>query len=135
MRKLGLKDAFALARIIKIAGIRDEIVAFGYEVRERQKAAEAAKNENDEKGEAALELSTERAGFEFIITIITSIADEKAEQLFYKLYADIKQNTTPEEVSMYDLATIKTDIQALVEQNDLKSFFRSASALMSKLQV
>ena len=134
MRKLGLKDAFALARIIKIAGIRDEIVAFGYEVRERQKAAEAAKNENDEKGEAALELSTERAGFEFIITIITSIADERAEQLFYKLYADIKQNTTPEEVSMYDLATIKADIQALVEQNDLKSFFKSASALMSKLQ-
>ena len=134
MRKLGLKDAFALARIIKIAGIRDEIVAFGYEVRERQKAAEAAKNENDEKSEAALELSTERAGFEFIITIITSIADERAEQLFYKLYADIKQNTTPEEVSMYDLATIKADIQALVEQNDLKSFFRSASALMSKLQ-
>lgn len=137
MRKLGLKDAFALARIIKVAGIRDEIVAFGYEVRERQKAAEAAKNQNDEKsekGEVALELSTERAGFEFIITIITSIADERAEQLFYKLYADIKQNTTPEEVSMYDLATIKADIQALVEQNDLKSFFRSASALMSKLQ-
>lgn len=134
MRKLGLKDAFALARIIKIAGIRDEIVAFGYEVRERQKAAEAAKNENGEKSETALELSTERAGFEFIITIITSIADERAEQLFYKLYADIKQNTTPEEVSMYDLATIKADIQALVEQNDLKSFFRSASALMSKLQ-
>ena len=134
MRKLGLKDAFALARIIKIAGIRDEIVSFGYEVRERQKVAEAAKNENGGKSETALELSAERAGFEFIITIITSIADERAEQLFYKLYADIKQNTTPEEVSMYDLATIKTDIQALVEQNDLKSFFRSASALMSKLQ-
>lgn len=134
MRKLGLRDAFALARIIKVAGIRDEIVAFGYEVRERQKAIEAAQKENDEQNEATLELSTERAGFEFIVTIITSIADERAEQLFYKLYADIKQNTTPEEVSMYDLATIKTDIQALVEQNDLKSFFRSASALMSKLQ-
>ena len=134
MRKLGLKDAFAIARIIKIAGIRDEIVSFGYEVRERQKAAEAAKKGKDEKSESALELSTERAGFEFIITIITSIADERAEQLFYKLYADIKQNTTPEEVSMYDLATIKADTQALVEQNDLKSFFKSASALMSKLQ-
>jgi len=134
MRKLGLKDAFALARIIKIAGIRDEIVAFGYEVRERQKAAEAAKNENDEKGEAALELSTERAGFEFIITIITSIADERAEQLFYKLYADIKQDVTPEEVSLYDFETIKTDVSELVKKNDLKSFFRSASALMSKLQ-
>lgn len=134
MRKLGLKDAFALARIIKIAGIRDEIVSFGYEVRERQKAAEAAKNENDEKGETALELSAERAGFEFIITIITSIADERAEQLFYKLYADIKQDVTPEEVSLYDFETIKTDVSELVKKNDLKSFFRSASALMSKLQ-
>lgn len=134
MRKLGLKDAFALARIIKIAGIRDEIVSFGYEVRERQKVAEAAKNENGGKSETALELSTERAGFEFIITIITSIADERAEQLFYKLYADIKQDVTPEEVSLYDFETIKTDVSELVKKNDLKSFFRSASALMSKLQ-
>lgn len=134
MRKLGLKDAFALARIIKIAGIRDEIVSFGYEVRERQKAVEAAKNKNDGKSETALELSTERTGFEFIITIITSIADERAEQLFYKLYADIKQDVTPEEVSLYDFETIKTDVSELVEKNDLKSFFRSASALMSKLQ-
>lgn len=134
MRKLGLKDAFALARIIKIAGIRDEIVSFGYEVRERQKVAEAAKNENGGKSETALELSAERAGFEFIITIITSIADERAEQLFYKLYADIKQDVTPEEVSLYDFETIKTDVSKLVKKNDLKSFFRSASALMSKLQ-
>lgn len=134
MRKLGLKDAFALARIIKIAGIRDEIVSFGYEVRERQKVAEAAKNENGGKSETALELSAERAGFEFIITIITSIADERAEQLFYKLYADIKQDVTPEEVSLYDFETIKIDVSELVEKNDLKSFFRSASALMSKLQ-
>lgn len=134
MRKLGLKDAFALARIIKIAGIRDEIVSFGYEVRERQKVVEAAKNKNDGKSETALELSTERTGFEFIITIITSIADERAEQLFYKLYADIKQDVTPEEVSLYDFETIKTDVSELVEKNDLKSFFRSASALMSKLQ-
>ena len=134
MRKLGLKDAFALARIIKIAGIRDEIVSFGYEVRERQKVAEAAKNENGGKSETALELSAERAGFEFIITIITSIADERAEQLFYKLYADIKQDVTSEEVSLYDFETIKTDVSELVKKNDLKSFFRSASALMSKLQ-
>ena len=134
MRKLGLKDAFALARIIKIAGIRDEIVSFGYEVRERQKVAEAAKNENGGKSETALELSAERAGCEFIITIITSIADERAEQLFYKLYADIKQDVTPEEVSLYDFETIKTDVSELVKKNDLKSFFRSASALMSKLQ-
>lgn len=134
MRKLGLKDAFALARIIKIAGIRDEIVSFGYEVRERQKVAEAAKNENGGKSETVLELSAERAGFEFIITIITSIADERAEQLFYKLYADIKQDVTPEEVSLYDFETIKTDVSELVKKNDLKSFFRSASALMSKLQ-
>ena len=134
MRKLGLKDAFALARIIKIAGIRDEIVSFGYEVRERQKVAEAAKNKNGGKSETALELSAERAGFEFIITIITSIADERAEQLFYKLYADIKQDVTPEEVSLYDFETIKTDVSELVKKNDLKSFFRSASALMSKLQ-
>ena len=136
MRKLGLKDAFAFARILKTAGIRDEIVSFGYEVRKRQSAIEAAakQSENGESQKETLELGAERTGFEFIITVITAISDEKAENLFYKLYADIKQDVTPEEVSLYDFETIKTDVSELVEKNDLKSFFRSASALMSKLQ-
>ena len=47
------------------------------------------------------------------------------------VYADLK-GVTPEEVGMYGLETLKADIKELIEQNDLKSFFNSASALISK---
>ena len=69
MRKLGLKDAFALARIIKAANIRDEIAAFGLEVRELQKAEKSA--------------NVEEIGIKFLITVATAISDEKIEKQFY----------------------------------------------------
>lgn len=117
MRKLGLKDAFALARIIKSANIRDEIAAFGLEVRELQKAEKSA--------------NVEEIGIKFLITVATAISDEKIEKQFYKLYADVK-GVEADEIAMYDISTIKADITELVEVNDLKSFFNSLSALMSK---
>lgn len=117
MRKLGLKDAFALARIIKAADLRDEIAAFGLEVRELQKAEKPA--------------NVEEIGIKFLITVATSISDEKIENQFYKLYADVK-GAKADEIGMYDISTIRADITELVEINDLKSFFNSLSALMSK---
>ncbi len=117
MRKLGLKDAFALARIIKAADLRDEIAAFGLEVRELQKSDKSA--------------NVEEIGIKFLITVATSISDEKIENQFYKLYADVK-GAKADEIGMYDISTIRADITELVEINDLKSFFNSLSALMSK---
>ena len=147
MRKLGLKDAFALARIIKSANIRDEIAAFGLEVRELQKAEKSANVEEkaeksanvEEKAEksanveekAEKSVNVEEIGIKFLITVATSISDGKIEKQFYKLYADVK-GVEADEIGMYDISTIRADITELVEINDLKSFFNSLSALMSK---
>ena len=114
MRKLGLKDAFALARIIKAANLRDEIIRFAEDIRTRKEKTDA-----------------ESVGLEFFVTLIESVADEAVEQKIFALYADLK-GVTPEEVGMYGLETLKADIKELIEQNDLKSFFNSASALISK---
>ena len=114
MRKLGLKDAFSLARIIKAAGIRKEITDFAEIVR-----GDAKKQD------------LEAIGLEFFIVLIESVSDESTERKIYELYADIK-GVTPEEVSMLGFAEIKADIAELMEVNDLKSFFSSLSALMSK---
>ena len=111
MRKLGLKDAFFLGRIIKAANLRDEIIAFAKEVT-------AGK-------------TTEEIGFEFIVTLITSISDPKAEKMIYELYADIK-GVDPAEVPLYDLATLKADFKTIAEENDLADFFNSALPLISK---
>ena len=111
MKKLALRHAFALARIIKAADIRSEVVAFASEFREGKDVNEV--------------------GMEFILTMIQAAADETVEKKIYQLYADLK-GTNADEVADYDLETVKTDMKKLIEQNDLKSFFNSVSALMSK---
>lgn len=118
MRKLGIKDAFSVARIIKAADIKQEIVTFANQISERKKLGE--------------KLKVEDVGIEFFVTIITSVSSKEVENQFYELYADLK-GVTPDEVSSYELGTVKADIKQLIETNDLKNFFQSASYLNSKM--
>lgn len=111
MKKLALKHAFLLARIIKAANIRAEIVRFASEIQSGKSADEV--------------------GMEFIVTMIQAAADENVEKKIYELYAELK-DVKPEEISEYDFATVKADMKALVAENNLKDFFQSVSALMSK---
>lgn len=117
MRKLGLKDAWALARIINKANIKDDIIAFANEIYIRQQSGK--------------KLNVEDVGLEFVITLITSMSSESVENQFYKLYADVK-GTTVEDVAVTDFSTLKSDIKTIISENDLKSFFQSLSGLMSK---
>lgn len=113
MKKLALKHAFMLARIIKAANIRAEIVKFAEELQTGK--------------------TVDEIGLEFAVVMVQAAADEKAERKIYELYADLKGPLVPpEEVAEYDFATVKADVKALIEENDLKSFFQSVSALMSK---
>lgn len=121
MRKLALKDAFALARIIKTAGIRKEIIVFANEISNEQKEAEQ---------ESGLSF-VEKVGFDFFLLLTEACCEERIEKKIYSLYADIK-GITPEDIAVLSFAEIKSDIRELVETNDLQSFFSSLSALMSK---
>lgn len=111
MRKLALKDAFTIARILKAANLREAVVEF-------------AKQYNAQKG-------VNEIGFEFILTLISSISDPAPEKMIYRFYADLK-GVEPEEVEYYGLETLKADYKELVELNDLKSFFNFALPLISK---
>lgn len=145
MRKLGLLDAFAVARIIKAANLQKEVADFGMDVKrrqeeaERRKAARAAEMEakQDEIATEAeqdeLALSAEQIGLEAFVTIISNCATEEVERRVYELYASIK-GAKPDEVKYYDLTTIREDFKELVELNNLKDFFALVSASMSKLR-
>ncbi len=145
MRKLGLLDAFAVARIIKAANLQKEMADFGMEVMRREeeakrrKAVRAAelKAEQDEAATEAEQdeaaLSMEQIGVEAFITIISKCTNEEVERRIYDLYASIK-GTEPDEVKYADLQTIRADIKELIELNDLKGFFDLVSASMSKLR-
>lgn len=119
MRKLGLTDAFALARIIKAADIRKDLVAFATEVEARKKAGN--------------KLSADDIGLEFIISMITSISSQEVETKIYELYASLK-DCSVDDIKITDFETLKNDIKEIIELNNLKAFFHSVSALMSKQQ-
>ena len=136
MRKLGLLDAFAVARIIKAANLQKEMADFGMEVMRREEEAKRRKavraaELKAEQDEAAL--SMEQIGVEAFITIISKCTNEEVERRIYDLYASIK-GTEPDEVKYADLQTIRADIKELIELNDLKGFFALVSASMSKLR-
>ncbi len=145
MRKLGLLDAFAVARIIKAANLQKEVADFGMDVKrrqeeaERRKAARAAEMEAEQDKNATeaeqdeLALSAEQIGLEAFVTIISNCATEEVERRVYELYASIK-GAKPDEVKYYDLTTIREDFKELVELNNLKDFFALVSASMSKLR-
>lgn len=111
MRKLNLKDAFKMVRIIKSAEIRDAL-------------AKLAPKFKDPKN-----VSIDEIGFEVILTIISAAGNPKVEQQIYELIADIRK-IDAEKVSEMDFSELKAFIKELVEENDLRSFFDSASKLM-----
>lgn len=114
MRKLNISDAFKVARIIRTADLKDNIMSFAKEIKSRRG-----------KGE---KLSTEDIGLEFIVTMVSAMSLQKVEEQFYELYADLK-GVSVDDIKTTDFATFKSDIKLLMKENDLQDFFHSASAL------
>ena len=117
MRKLNIKDAFTLARIIKKADIKEEIADFANRIAVK-------KNGKDET------VNTEAVGLEFVITLITSLSNKETEQEFYSLLADIRGDITADEVSKLSIPEVLSDVKKIIRENDIKSFFTSLSVSM-----
>ncbi len=116
MRKLSIKDAFTLARIIKSADIKDEIADFANRI--------AVKNNSKDET-----VNTEAVGLEFVVTLITSLSSKDTEQEFYALLADIRGDITADEVSKLSIPEVLDNVKTIIRENDIKSFFTSLSAL------
>lgn len=115
MRKLTLTDTFAFARILKAADIKNEVINFAKEILARK---------NKKQG-----LNIEEIGLEFVITLITAAADVKVEEKIYSFLASVCEMEI-ENVKKLNLAQIKEIIKIIIAENDLKSFFQSASVLI-----
>lgn len=114
MRKLTLPDTFALARILKAADIKSEIVNFSKEIISR-------KNKKQE-------INIDEIGLEFVVTLITAAADVKVEEKIYSFLASVCEMDV-ENVKKLNLSQIKEIISEIIAENDLMAFFQSASAL------
>lgn len=116
MRKLSIKDAFTLARIIKKADIKEEIADFANRI--------AVKNSSKDET-----VNTEAVGLEFVITLLTSLSNKETEQEFYSLLADIRGDITADDVSKLSIPEVLDNVKAIIRENDIKSFFTSALVL------
>ena len=114
MRKLTLPDTFAFARILKAADIKSEIVNFSKEIIAR-------KNKKQE-------INIDEIGLEFVVTLITAAADVKVEEKIYSFLASVCEMDV-ENIKKLNLSQIKEIISEIIAENDLKTFFQSASAL------
>ena len=114
MRKLTLPDAFAFARILKAADIKSEIVNFSKEIIAR-------KNKKQE-------INIDEIGLEFVVTLITAAADVKVEEKIYSFLASVCEMDV-ENIKKLNISQIKEIISEIIAENDLKTFFQSASAL------
>lgn len=119
MRKLNIQDAFALARIIKSADIKDEIAEFANRI-----ATKKSESKNQDET-----INTEAVGLEFVVTLITSLSKKSTEQEFYALLANIRGDITADDVSSLSITEVLDNVKTIIKENDIKNFFISLSAL------
>ena len=109
MRKLKTADIPVLCRCVKRLGMKDKI----------REIAQAADNIQDVWG----------FGFDFIWDLFDIATEKAGEEELYKFLSGPFE-MTPEEVRDLDLDILITNIQRLVNENDLKGFFKFAAASM-----
>lgn len=114
MRKLITSDVFALARVIKASGMREQLTAYV-----RKLASEDKK------------LDVEAVGYEGIFILLESLAERKAEAALYEALASVAE-TTPDEIRNLPPADFFRLFKDIAEQNDVEAFFGYVSDILTK---
>lgn len=109
MKKLTGKHVFAMAKIIKAANLKDEL---GEVIAKAQEG----------------EMSTEKAGIEGMMAVITACGDDNVENRVYELLDDVFEAKTAD----MSLEMIAVNFKQLAKENNLMSFFKSAGLLKTQ---
>ena len=122
MRKLQSSDFFTFTRIIKKMGIREELKILAKKAGDVQPPT--GKMTDEERAvqlEKIKEIATNEMQIEIIMIFIENISN--AENEVYKFVADISEKTLKE---LKDLNVFMESIQAIFEDETIKSFFKLA---------
>ena len=114
MRKLITSDVFAIARVIKASGMREQLTTYVKELVAQDKP-----------------LDEESIGYETLLVMIEALAERKAEAAIYELIASIME-TTPDAVKILPPADFFAALKQIGEENDIKSFFGFLSGILTK---
>lgn len=111
MKKLQTSDVFAALRIVKAANLKEALKPT------LMKVAEGEKNISD-------------IGIETVLSVIEGLSDAKSEGAFYE-FLSAPFEMSAEDVAALPLEELLADLKKLGEENDLKSFFKSLSAVIT----
>lgn len=105
MRKLVSHDAFLACRIIREIGVKDELVAMAYAIKNRGKS----------------EKSQEEIGIELIMGVLANASTEKAEQAVYA-FLEGPLEIPAEEIKQMELLKLLTTIKEYIGFIDLEEW-------------
>lgn len=117
MRKLQTQDVFKMARIIKTANIRDSVQQA---IKDGLKAQDA---EDKEKESAMYEI-----GINVFMQLLDACSDPKLEDQVYDFLGGIFESS-PEDVKKLSLDGMIENVKKVIEQNNIKNFFKTAARL------
>lgn len=112
MRKLNTSDVFAMARVVRASGMREELRGL------IKRAAESGAKVED-------------VGIDGFLTILEALAEKKAESAIYEVLSGPFE-VTVQEVSVMQLDELTEKLTQLAEGNDLKRFFKWLSGILGK---
>lgn len=112
MRKLQTADVFAMARIIRASGVREDLREIVYNVAQ--------------KG-----LTVEAVGIDGVLVVLEACAEKKTEHVIYEALAGPFE-VSPEEIAAMNLDDLCAKLQQMVQDNNLQSFFGYVSRILGK---
>lgn len=107
MRKLATKDLFAAMRIIKISGVKNELMPI----------IKAADGED-----------VEGVGILGVLTVLEALSGTAAEKELYKCIADIAE-TEEHAIAEMPIADFLGILKQIAAENDMESFFADVQRL------
>lgn len=122
MRKLNTADVFAVARVIRASGMRDQLLPI------IQKAAEETKAAEDKK---AMDAILSRIGINGFLTVLEALAERKSEAAIYEVLSG-PMECSAEDVENMPLESLIPKLRQIIEENQLKDFFVYVSGILGK---
>lgn len=117
MRKLKTMDVFAAARIVKAAGIKEEVKRIALEYSDKKEITESYQKQ---------------VGAELVISVIDGLSEKKAENLMYEFLAGPFEMKA-EEIGNLELSELFDKINELGKLESPEgwtSFFKSLGAMI-----
>ena len=121
MRKLQTHDVFMALKVVRAAGVREEVKRVALLTKLKEKNGE--------------EIKLEDIGVDFILGCIEKLSGTESEYAIYDLLSGPLE-MHPEEIMVMDpLELIEkiTGLKEVIDMEAMKSFFKSVAALMEKL--